>query len=97
MCTVALIFFKQMSKVSPSNKELSIYFTDKCPFDLKYLNGGVKTFVKTLTAGEIHWEGQHIGSILPSRTISDIFGNFHELECYSMHLSSQQTQNNNPP
>ena len=50
--TVALIFFKQMSKVSPSNKESSIYFTDKCPFDLRYLNGGVKTFVKTLTAGE---------------------------------------------
>ena len=25
---------------------------DKCPSDLRYLNGGVKTFVKTLTAGK---------------------------------------------
>ena len=37
---------------SPSNSESSIYFTDKCPFDLKYFNRGDKTFVKTLTAGE---------------------------------------------
>ena len=29
-----------------------MYFTDKCPFELRYLNGGVKTIVKTLTAGE---------------------------------------------
>ena len=50
--TVVLIFFKQMSKVSPSNKESSIYFTEKCHFDLRYINGGVKTFVKTPTVGE---------------------------------------------
>ena len=50
--TVALILLKQISKVSPSNKDSSIYFTDKYPFDLRYLNGGVKTFVKTLTAGK---------------------------------------------
>ena len=50
--TTALIFLKQISEVSPRNKELSIYFTEKCPFDLRCSNGGVKTFVKTLTAGE---------------------------------------------
>ena len=50
--TVALIILKQISKVSPRSSESSIYFTDKCPFDLIYLNGGVKTFVKTLRAGE---------------------------------------------
>ena len=50
--TVTLIFLKLISKVSPSNKDSSIYFTGKCPFDLRYLNEGVKTFVKTLTDGE---------------------------------------------
>ena len=46
--TVAIILLKQISKVSPSNKEPSIYFTDKCPpFDLRYLHGGVNIFVKT--------------------------------------------------
>ena len=50
--TVALIFLKQISKVSPSSSESSIYFMDKCSFDLGNLNGGAKTFVKTLTAGE---------------------------------------------
>ena len=54
--TVALIFLKQISKVFPNNSESSIYFTEKCPFDLRYLNGGVKTFVKTLTAGENPFE-----------------------------------------
>ena len=50
--TVALIFLKQISMVSASNIESSIYFMDKCHFDLRYFNGGVKTFVKTLTAGK---------------------------------------------
>ena len=50
--TVAIIILKQISKVSPRKSERSIYFMDKCPFDLRYLNGGVKTFVKTLRAGE---------------------------------------------
>ena len=49
---VALIFLKQILEVSPSNKESSLYFTSKCSFDLRYLNGGVKTFVRTLAAGE---------------------------------------------
>ena len=54
------------------------YVTGKCPFDLRYLNGGVETFAKTLQLVKIHREGQYIDSILPSRTISDIFGNFYE-------------------
>ena len=49
---VALIILKQISKACYRNSESSIYFMDKCPFDLRYLNGGVKTFVKTLRAGE---------------------------------------------
>ena len=69
--TVALIFLKQISKTSPSNEDSSIYFTDKYPFNRRYLNGEVKTFVKTLTAGDID-------IILISRTISDTFCNFHE-------------------
>ena len=83
--TVALVFSKQISKVSPSNSEPLIYFTDKCPFDLRYLNGAAKTFVETLTVtadenplGRTIWEGQYLGSIIPSRTISEIFANFHE-------------------
>ena len=47
---VALIILKQISKVSRRNSDSSITFTGKCPFDLSYLNGGVKTFVKTLRA-----------------------------------------------
>ena len=50
--TVALIILKQISKVSPRNSESSIYFTDKCPFDLRYLKAGVKRFIKTLRADE---------------------------------------------
>ena len=50
--TVVLIFLKQISKVCPSNKESSTHFTGKCPSELRYLNGLVKTFAKTLTAGE---------------------------------------------
>ena len=44
---------------------------EKCPFNVRYLNGKVKTFVKTLTAGDID-------IIFISRTISDIVCNFHE-------------------
>ena len=43
--TVALIILKQISKVSPRNSKALIYFADKCPFDLRYLNGGVKTTI----------------------------------------------------
>ena len=50
--TVAIIFLKKISEVSPSNSESSTYFTDKCPFHFRYLNGVANTFVKTLTAGE---------------------------------------------
>ena len=50
--TVAIIFLKKISKVSPSNSESSTYFVDKYPFDFIYLNGVTKTFVKTLTASE---------------------------------------------
>ena len=50
--TVALIILKQISKFSPRNSESSIYFTDKSPFDLRYLKAGVKRFVKTLRADE---------------------------------------------
>ena len=69
--TVALIFLKEISKTSPSNKDSSIYFMEKCPFNVRYLNGKVKTFVKTLAAGDID-------IIFISRTISDIVCNFHE-------------------
>ena len=50
--TVALIFLKQIPKVSPRNSESSIYLTNKYPFDLKYLNKRVKSFLKTLTVGK---------------------------------------------
>ena len=43
--TVALIILKQISKVSPRNSKALIHFTDKCSFDLRYLNGGVKTTI----------------------------------------------------
>ena len=50
--TAVIVFLKQISKISPNNSDLSIHFTDNCPFDLRYLNRGVKTFIKILTGGE---------------------------------------------
>ena len=47
-----IVFLKQISKISPNNSDLSIHFTDNCPFDLRYLNRGVKTFIKILTGGQ---------------------------------------------
>ena len=50
--TAVIVFLKQISKISPNNSDLSIHFTDNCPFDLRYLNREVKTFIKILTGGE---------------------------------------------
>ena len=50
--TVALIFLKQISKVSLNNSESLVYFMAKYSFDFRYLNGGVKPFVKTPIAAE---------------------------------------------
>ena len=77
--TVALMFLNKSQRSLPAS-ESSIYSTNKCPivFDLRYLNGGARTFVKNLAADEDHQEGQYLDSILPSRTISDTFDNIHE-------------------
>ena len=71
-CNCTSNVFETKSQRSPPASDSSIYFADKCPFDLKYLNGGIKTFVKTLTAGKDHWEGQNIDSVCSDESCIDV-------------------------